>query len=274
MYSATSDTNILKAQRLCVLSEAWKLRDGYIADIKHPYLYNSWRAMMFTLKGKSIGVDSSWHSYRAFYNDVMPSYKEGLRYARIDKEKPFGPSNFIWVSEDVAGLLKTKVRIEYNGEVKTIKEWSNDLGLSEYGIKLRYHRCKHYTNEEILFGKKKLKRKPKHDAAALAYQKLRNKASRMCSSYRIKDQRKGLATDITPEWLIDHILFKECHYCGSQEFIGCDRINNQTGHVKANVIPCCHVCNTARGDNFSMEEMEIIGKTITRVNNMRKTHNT
>lgn len=34
------------------------------------------------------------------------------------------------------------------------------------------------------------------------------------------------------------------------------------GHIKSNVVPCCYECNVARGNNFSYDEMKIIGKAI------------
>jgi hypothetical protein len=44
--------------------------------------------------------------------------------------------------------------------------------------------------------------------------------------------------------------------------IGCDRLDNDKGHTKDNVVPCCVSCNTVRGNNFTYEEMLVIGKTL------------
>lgn len=43
-----------KLKRAQALSKAWKNRKDYIGDIKnlHPKIYNSWRAIRFTEKGK------------------------------------------------------------------------------------------------------------------------------------------------------------------------------------------------------------------------------
>ena len=41
-----------------------------------------------------------------------------------------------------------------------------------------------------------------------------------------------------------------------------DRIDNNKGHEINNVVPCCYECNVARGNNFSFEEMKLLGKTI------------
>ena len=46
-----------KLKRIQASKEAWKERDDYIADIvqEYPRIYSSWRAIMFTEKGKKAG---------------------------------------------------------------------------------------------------------------------------------------------------------------------------------------------------------------------------
>ena len=55
------------------LIESWKARDNYIGDIKNKYprIYNSWRSITNTDKGKAAGHVKEWDSFRAFYNDVV-----------------------------------------------------------------------------------------------------------------------------------------------------------------------------------------------------------
>jgi len=74
----------------------------------------------------------------------------------------------------------------------------------------------------------------------------------MISSYRCKDKAKRRQCDLEVLWFITNILMKPCHYCGSSKYVGADRIDNNIGHIKTNVIPCCHTCNTVRNDNFSV----------------------
>ena len=76
----------------------------------------------------------------------------------------------------------------------------------------------------------------------------------MLSSYRIKDKKRDLECDLTIEDMLD-IMSKPCVYCGDTKRIGCDRLDNEKGHTKDNVVPCCVECNKARNNNFSFEEM-------------------
>lgn len=60
----------------------------------NPYLFNSWRSILYTEKGRKAGVVDEWRKFPTFYKDVHETYKEGLRLCRKDKNKPFGPNNF------------------------------------------------------------------------------------------------------------------------------------------------------------------------------------
>ena len=46
-------------------------------------------------------------------------------------------------------------------------------------------------------------------------------------------------------------------------------IHNNRGHEIGNVVPCCYECNVARGNNFSFEEMLLIGKAIKKIKKER-----
>jgi len=259
-----------KRKRISSLVIAWKKRNDSIADIKHPYIHNSWRSIRHTIKGKNIGSDERWSKYRNFYNDVFPTYIEGYTLQRLDKNQSFGPDNFIWIPQKVTSLLREKtIRITYKKETLTINEWAEKLELSANGIKLRYHRNKDYSIEEILLGKKRLPSRSKLNAQELVYKELKDKASKMCSSYRIKDKKKRFEFNLDTNWLIENILLKKCTYCDDDKYIGCDRIDNSKGHIKSNVVPCCQTCNMARGDNFTVDEMIVLGRCISEIKNKR-----
>ena len=257
------------------MQEAIKNKKNYIGDIKNKYpkIYNSWRAILHTKKGKKAGCSEDWKNFRAFFNDVFPTYKENLVFRRLDITKPHGKDNFIWVTIEEAQLLKSSlIWLEYKGETKPLKYWADKFNLSLYGIRLRYRRRDkyNYTVEEILFGRKvnRNSKKVKYGPSS------RSKASKMISAYKFKDKKNGLnICDIDIDWMLENIMNKPCIYCGDIHNVGCDRIDNNKGHTKDNVVPACYECNCARNNNFSYEEMLELGKAIKIIKEKRNNSN-
>lgn len=104
----------------------------------NPYLFNSWRSILYTEKGRKAGVVDEWRKFPTFYKDVHETYKEGLRLCRKDKNKPFGPNNFEWVTNlELAQTNTQTIKLTYNGETKTLREWSEEYGMSYNGLLLR-----------------------------------------------------------------------------------------------------------------------------------------
>lgn len=95
------------------------------------------------------------------------------------------------------------------------------------------------------------------------------RATCMVSSYKGIDRKKGLDCDIDKYFLVENIFKKECFYCGEKGKLGCDRIDNEKGHLRDNVVPCCRSCNTTRMNNYSHEEMIIIGDAIRLIKKLR-----
>ena len=95
----------------------------------------------------------------------------------------------------------------------------------------------------------------------------KGKAIALLSSYLTFDKKKGFETDLTQDDFIN--VFKaKCVYCGYLA-TGFDRKDNSIGHTKLNCVPCCKECNVLRMDNFSHEEMFIIGQSIKKIKAMR-----
>jgi len=262
-----------KIKKMYSLEETWKKSDNYIADLikDAPYIYNSWRGMRFADKGRSIRNSKEWDKFKTFYNDVRPSYKPGLIFRRLDATKPFSKENFIWVTQGEAVLLKSNlIWIEYDGKKLTLQQWSREANTSFMALKQRYYNSKkhNYTVQEIIYGRlvRRGSKKPKDHTQS----NIRAKASKMISSYKANDYKKHTdICDMDIDWLIENILKKPCHYCGDNWRIGCDRIDNNKGHIKSNVVPCCIECNSVRNNLFSVEEMMILGKVIKSIKDAR-----
>jgi hypothetical protein len=261
-----------KQKRIVGMVESWKNRPDYISDIKHPRIYNCWRAMLFTKKGKKAGYSNEWKDYRTFYNDVILTYQDGYTLQRINKNDVFSRDNFIWLSRVMAAQTRdNNILLNAMGERHTISELAKIHDISVSAIRNRYH--KHnglWSDDDIVFGRKKQPRKVITSFSKTPESLVRTKASKMISSYRHKDRVRRFDFNLTIEWMIENIISKPCIYCGTNDFIGCDRIDNNKGHTIDNVVPCCFVCNAARNNNFTHQEMLIIGKTIKQIMDNRK----
>lgn len=120
--------------------------------------------------------------------------------------------------------------------------------------------------KRILNSEQKIKRK----ATQLKYYKTLEISFHRVMSYKSIDKKKGLSFDLTIEWYKENIEGKSCYYCGdSESSIGCDRIDNLQGHTKLNVVPCCKLCNVTRMNNFTHDEMIILGRTIKQLKKSR-----
>lgn len=60
--------------------------------------------------------------------------------------------------------------------------------------------------------------------------------------YKLNAKRRKIDFDITQDEF-NEIIKKPCHYCGSTDYIGIDRIEYKKGYTKNNILPCCGMCN-------------------------------
>lgn len=91
---------------------------------------------------KGVTVCDEWDCKDGYLNfrewSLQNGYKEGLSLDRIDNDGIYEPSNCRWVTmKDQGNNRSTNVFIEYNGEVKTLKQWSEYFGLNYSTVKSR-----------------------------------------------------------------------------------------------------------------------------------------
>lgn len=115
--------------------------------------------------GREIKVCDEWLGENGFINFVnwamSNGYDEDLTLDRIDNDGNYSPDNCRWANEEIQHKnRRITLYIEYNGEKKTVQEWSKELGIPENTIYTRYFKGI-YTTEEILY-KGKLKRNLKN----------------------------------------------------------------------------------------------------------------
>jgi hypothetical protein len=243
------------------LKLSWVNRESFRGyDRSKGSSYNSWRAIVYTTKGKAIGFPQEWMEYDVFMCEVQGEWSLGKIAKRLDTTKPHSRENTHWDDKGTENLGKL-VRFEYDGRTQTLLEWSAELNLSYQGVRQRYFKGKDYTPEEVLFGKER-KTKCKHEKSNEV------RTLRMLGAYKLSDKQKGFSCDITIEYMRD-LIKCGCTYCGDMSRVGLDRIDNSKGHTMDNVVPACYECNVARNNNFSYEEMLIIGKTIKTIKEAR-----
>lgn len=263
-----------RSKRIAAYTENRQRDPSYQARRNYPIIFNTWRAIRHTKKGKQIGCTTiEWSKFINFFNDVITTWKPGLEFHRIDTTKPFSKNNFNWITHEQAVIQDRKnlVYITYKGEQLTLKDAAIKYDQPCSAIKQRYYKGKNYTVEQIIFGKNINRNNKKVKSAAPNSQEERAKASKMISQYKLKDKKRGLQIcDFNIDWMITNILHKPCVYCGDTHRIGADRIDNSRGHTKDNVVPCCYDCNCARNTNFSFNEMKILGATIKKIKENRK----
>lgn len=256
--TAKKNPLLTKSEALAI---AWKQRADYKGyDKSKGGSYNSWRSIINTQKGRKIGFPESWKNHQVFMADVQGAWEFGKIVCRFNKSLPHGADNSYWAEKGTehSGRL---IQITYNGETKTLMEWAAQYGLNYQGVRQRYFRGKSLSVEEIIFGKKRVfKTQPDIDKS--------NRLVRMLGAYKLTDKKKGFVCDIDLMWLKNFIA-SGCYYCGDNFRVGIDRIDNGKGHTKDNVVPCCYDCNVARANNFSLEEMIVIGKAIQEVKKCR-----
>lgn len=238
---------------------------------KKSSLHTSWRARVFTRKGKLAGFPDSWRTFQGFKENIPDGFKEGRILVRKNSTAPFSKENAMWIEKADQGLLRLS-KITYAGKTQTTLEWCAELELNYSGLRQRLFKGKNFTPEQVLFGKDYMPKRTIKDLSELDFQRKKNKVSKMLSSYRHKDKVRDKFFDLDNTFLAD-LMSLPCYYCGDTKLIGADRINNEKGHTKDNVLPCCYTCNVVRNSLFTVEEMKLLGKTVRAIKQSRQDAN-
>lgn len=149
-------------------------------------------------------------------------------------------------------------------QVKNIKHFSFSKKIGYYSSYCKPCDVKRKQSERIqLTNEEKSKRLQKQREYYHS-----NYESNVLTRYRVFDRNKNLKNNLTKSF-INSELKKPCVYC-KHPSSGLDRIDNSLGHIIENCVPCCKECNVARNNNFSHEEMKIIGLAIKKVKDAKK----
>lgn len=105
-------------------------------------LYKIWSRMVWRCErpsykhykyygGRGITVCSAWHNFKLFKEWAHENgYSELLSLDRIDNNKGYSPNNCRWATpKQQANNRRNNVKIEYQGEERTVAEWADRFGL-------------------------------------------------------------------------------------------------------------------------------------------------
>lgn len=105
---------------------------------------------------RGIKICDEWlNDFMTFYNWAMDNgYQDNLTIDRIDNDGNYEPNNCRWVDQ------KTQVRnrqntvtLNYNGVIKPLSVWADDLNVPFNRLQNRYYRK--WSVHDILFGREK-----------------------------------------------------------------------------------------------------------------------
>lgn len=124
---------------------------------KTPRLYEVWRSMKkrcllptndyyYRYGGRGITICDEWMDFPVFaewayaneYDENAP--KGQCTLDRIDNDGNYEPSNCRWATrKQQENNVSTNVKVEFEGEVRTIAEWADILALNKTQLSYLYH---------------------------------------------------------------------------------------------------------------------------------------
>lgn len=127
----------------CLLKECHAARKGPKGGQKHIPLFSIWKAMIrrttdpkadnyFNYGGRGISVCKEWReSFDQFVADIGPRPTPTHTLDRKEVNGNYEPGNVRWATPKEQGRNKRSNRsIEFRGQIKTISEWSEIIGIT------------------------------------------------------------------------------------------------------------------------------------------------
>lgn len=115
-------------------------------------LYGSWYAMKQRCDnpnninyknygGRGITYPDDWKTFKGFSKDMQQRYRHGLTIERKDVNGNYSRDNCIWATRKTQNNNKRKhTLISYQGQIKSIAQWSEYLEINYHTLLSRYLR--------------------------------------------------------------------------------------------------------------------------------------
>lgn len=95
---------------------------------------------------RGIKVCDRWlgkNGFQNFYADMGPRPGPNYSIDRVDNDGPYSPDNCRWASAaDQTNNRRVTIKIEIDGVVKSLTEWSRHFGVHDFTARWRYYNGK------------------------------------------------------------------------------------------------------------------------------------
>lgn len=141
---ATRRSLVATHTKSCGCLHAGKPRHG----MSKTKIYNVWRSMHRRTKNclpnaplyskKGISVCERWSLFENFYEDMAPTYKEGLSIERINNDGNYEPGNCKWATSKEQSRNKgNNVYYTIGCESKVLNDWCSEYGIQPNTVRER-----------------------------------------------------------------------------------------------------------------------------------------
>ena len=90
--------------------------------------------------GRGITLCQKWHSFDAFYADMLHGFVPGLEIERIDNNQGYFPENCKWATvKQQANNRRSNRFFTIDGITKTLAQWIDDCGVKSSTVKQRLY---------------------------------------------------------------------------------------------------------------------------------------
>lgn len=120
--------------------------------LSHNRIYHTWISMRDRCNnpnkkeyhrygGRGIRVCEKWDDFKNFYDDMFPSYQEGLELDRIDYNGNYEPGNCRWLTRtEQMNNVSTNIIVKFRGEEYTLKNLCRKYGLNYDTVHNRFRK--------------------------------------------------------------------------------------------------------------------------------------
>ena len=142
----------------------------------------------------------------------------------------------------------------------------NSIGYEVTNLKSCCQMCNYIKKENTLeYFKEQVIKVINHSTNPITTTHTNNPPCSTFSVYRGGAVKRNIEFSLTKEF-VKQLVHTSCHYCGSIERIGIDRVDNNIGYVESNVVPCCKFCNLAKHKHSKEDFLSHINKIYTHLN--------